>query len=93
MQVREFHECYNASGRFKAKWKMMALDVLQIKPKDTVLVEANISRYRIKAEKPIKWWQEWKAFLELKSISLIHEHTSGLVDDMPSPSHNDEIFI
>jgi hypothetical protein len=60
---------------------MPMLPIEQLGERDTVLVEAHIGRFKTKAtslnENERQWgWVTWKAFLELKSISLLHNAPS-----------------
>lgn len=97
-QIHPFHECYDATSvfKYKAKHLMLPLNITEIKERDTVLVEANIGSFRIKTANTTKWWHEWKAFLELKSVSLIHRDTQVL-EIVPAPStapeNDNEIYI
>jgi hypothetical protein len=57
---------------------MKQFPVQELKLRDTVMVEVSIGRYRIKKDMKDTGvgrkygWMEWRAYLELRSISLIH---------------------
>lgn len=55
---------------------MPLFDISDITLRDTVLIEAYIQRFWIKAEGRPRGPAHYRAFLELKSLSLLHKDTS-----------------
>lgn len=63
---------YDATTAFKAKSEMTRLPAADLKPRDLVLVEADVQRFKT-GDKKQSGWQTWRAFYGLKSVCLLHE--------------------
>ena len=82
--------CYDARVLFRAKKDMGIYPVLDLRPKDLVLLEASISRYRLqqdtsngpgsKSKARYQAWDTWRAHLELRSISVLSKVTVTKTD-------------
>jgi hypothetical protein len=77
--ARSFSQCYDARDVYNtAKARMRPFPVEQLMLRDTLLVEVSAARYKIdrndtKESRGRKYgWVDWRATLELRSISLIH---------------------
>lgn len=66
---------------------MTRLPTQNLQKKDTIMVEATIGRYRLKTQgdsvrmAKTSGWTEWRAFLDLRCISLIHRDLASV--DIP----------
>ena len=78
-KVYDFLECFDARNGYKAKSKMPSYDIRDIKPRDTIVLEAIISRFWPK--NPNTGVSVSKAFLKIKSISVVHVDTSVTNND------------
>ena len=72
---------------------MPPFPIQELRQKDTVLVEMSIGRYRTSPKSAEKegttdehilvdrWaWNTWQAYLELRSVALIHRNLGSTVD-------------
>ncbi|KAH7907430.1 hypothetical protein BJ138DRAFT_1116696 [Hygrophoropsis aurantiaca] len=69
-QPTPFAEVYDAREGYADKEKMPKLALRDIKQRDLILVECSIKRYS-PDRKRYSGWEKWKAYLEMKAVSLI----------------------
>ncbi|KAH7906872.1 hypothetical protein BJ138DRAFT_1104782 [Hygrophoropsis aurantiaca] len=69
-EATPFKAVFDARDGYKDKKLMHTLSLQDIKQRDVVLVEASIKRYSVE-RKTYSGWQKWRAYLELKAVSLI----------------------
>jgi hypothetical protein len=70
---------------------MSYFPIKDIKERDTVMVEANIRRYKVKTPSGKGQWHSWRAYLDLKAISIVHQAPS--IFHPAEDSSDDELRI
>ncbi|KAH7904717.1 hypothetical protein BJ138DRAFT_1130846 [Hygrophoropsis aurantiaca] len=65
-----FSEVYDAREGYKDKSEMPVLSLGDIKQRDLILIECSMKRFSTE-RKRYQTWDKWRAFLNLKAVSLI----------------------
>jgi hypothetical protein len=73
-QVKEFKQCFDATEVLRPKSDMNTYPVNQIAPRDLVMLELYMTRFKVKKPNETKkppTWIDWQAQFELRSVNLI----------------------